>query len=91
VNYAVAIRIARAARGLRKDELARAAGLDPSYISLLECGKRQPSDAALEALAGALGFTECDLRLLAGRPEDIPVAEAGDILVALLSAPEAGR
>jgi len=55
MNEGRAIRILRVARGLRQQELAVKAGLDPSYVSLLESGKRTPSSDALSAIAKALG------------------------------------
>lgn len=44
----------RTERGLSQEEFAEKAGLDRTYISGLERGKRNPSFLALERLAKAL-------------------------------------
>ncbi|MCU1589659.1 MAG: transcriptional regulator [Frankiales bacterium] len=48
------VRALRRQRGLSQEQLA-APGLSASYISLIESGRRQPAEAALSALAAALG------------------------------------
>lgn len=42
---------------LTQQELAEKAGLSISYVSMIERARREPSFAALEALARALGMT----------------------------------
>lgn len=42
-HFGVALQKARQEAGLSQEALAELAGLDRSYISLLEQGKRQPS------------------------------------------------
>lgn len=49
-----AVRIARAMRGLSQKQLAAAAGLTPSYVSLLEAGQRNPSPETIDRLISAL-------------------------------------
>lgn len=56
MNYGRAIRTARAVRDMPQRELARLAELNPSYISLIESGKRTPSTKALETIGKILGF-----------------------------------
>ena len=51
MNYGKAIRITRALADISQRELARNMGTDPSYISLLEANKREPSREVLEKLA----------------------------------------
>lgn len=86
MNYARAIRIARAARGMSQKQLAMRANLKPSYVSLLESGKRDnPTMKTIEALARALdvpidvlllfGAEESDLNGLR-QPEATVLAEA---------------
>lgn len=41
-------------RGLTQEELARRVGVDPSYITHLERGTRQPSAATYKAICKAL-------------------------------------
>ncbi|AKJ27282.1 helix-turn-helix domain-containing protein [Caldimonas brevitalea] len=45
----------RRARGLTQEALAHEAGIDRTFVGLLETGKRQPTLSVLFALAGALG------------------------------------
>lgn len=49
-----AIRTLRAARGLSQRDLARRAALTPSFLSLVEMGKRKPSLAVTGRIAEAL-------------------------------------
>ncbi|SFB15944.1 helix-turn-helix domain-containing protein [Cellulomonas marina] len=55
------LRAARRAAGLTQTALA-GEELSPSYVSLLEAGKREPSEAALAVLAARLGTTVAHLR-----------------------------
>ncbi|WP_370354913.1 helix-turn-helix domain-containing protein [Catenulispora sp. EB89] len=63
----------RRARGLRREELARLAGVSADYLTQLEQGRASaPSSQVLAALAGALRLTEAErahLFRLAGRVE----------------------
>ncbi len=54
MNFAKALRISRAARGISQQDLAKAAGLSPSYVSLIESGKREPTIATMREIADAL-------------------------------------
>lgn len=66
------IRRRRKALGLAAKELARAAGVSPSYVSQLEHGKQdRPSLEVLNALAAALGLPTSELL---GEPLAIAVA-----------------
>ncbi len=71
MEYGRAIRIARAARGLSQKELAQEAGLDQSYISLIEKGARTPRESALDALASTLAIPSDLLKLLAADKDDL--------------------
>lgn len=51
----VAVSFLRALRGWNQKELAAAAGIDKSLISLYELGKQAPSRRTLERLASAAG------------------------------------
>ncbi len=48
------VRQARIWQGLSQKQLARTAGLDPSHVSHIECGRRDPSCINLRKLAEAL-------------------------------------
>ncbi len=54
MDFAKAIRVGRAARGVSQQELAKRAGVSASYISLIEGGKREPTIASTRKLAEAL-------------------------------------
>jgi transcriptional regulator with XRE-family HTH domain len=72
--FATKLRTRRQALGLSQAQLA-AGAFDPSYISLLEAGKRKPTGAALHSLARRLGCQPNDLAIPAPRgphPEPQP-------------------
>lgn len=71
MNYGKAIRITRALADISQRELATRLGTDPSYVSLLEANKREPSRDVLEKLAAVFRVPLHLLVLLA--------AEGGDI------------
>lgn len=45
----------REARGMEAEQLARAAGISPAYLAMIEGGERLPDTAIRRALAIALG------------------------------------
>jgi len=86
LDLADAVREARLATGLQQVELARRAGITPSYLSRIEGaawnnGGPWPSDAVLRSLARTLSLSSADLidmrnrarRRAAGRGEREPV------------------
>jgi transcriptional regulator with XRE-family HTH domain len=57
VNFARALRMARAARGMSQQELARLVEIRPSYLSMLERGDRKnPSSDLVSKIARALNI-----------------------------------
>lgn len=52
--FAQVLRRARADRGCTQEDLAFEAGIDRTFVGLLETGKRQPSLSVIFALAQAL-------------------------------------
>lgn len=68
VNYARAIRVVRAVSGLDQATLASRVPCTGSYLSLLERGKRSPSDATVAAICQAAACPREVFDLLAGRP-----------------------
>lgn len=72
MDYAKAIRIARSIADLTQGELADKSGLDRSYLSLIECGKRSPSVEALEKIASSLEIPFHLLALLATEKGESP-------------------
>lgn len=66
----------REARDRRKppmtqEELAERAGIDQTYVSLIEAGKRSPSDDIKRRLAKALKISPVRLRFSAPEPAAI--------------------
>ena len=55
------VRRRREARTLTQEKLAEKAGLDPTYISGIERGLRNPGIKNVARLAKALGFTTAEL------------------------------
>ena len=55
------VRQRREARELTQEKLAEKAGLDPTYISGIERGLRNPGIKNVARLAKALGFTTAEL------------------------------
>ena len=55
------VRHRREARALTQEKLAEKAGLDPTYISGIERGLRNPGIKNVARLAKALGFTTAEL------------------------------
>ena len=60
-RFGLAVRAARRERGWAQDELSEAAGLDRTYLSGLERGRRNPTLATLERIAVALDRPLADL------------------------------
>ena len=93
-GVAVAPELGRALRGYRRRaglsllRTARAVGIDHSYLSRLEHGRRHPSAATLERLVGVLGVPAGEaeeLRGLAGYPARDPLTALGAIEPALVA------
>lgn len=70
------IRAERARRGLTQRALADAANFSDRYISNIECGKRQPTLANLQAIAGAMGM---DVQELMADIPSTPIALDSDL------------
>lgn len=75
MNYGKAIKVARAIAGLQQKELAKLADIDPSLVSLMEKGKRQPSVQSLERLSKALRVPPYLLTLLAAEDDDVKISD----------------
>lgn len=48
----------REAKGMSQADLARAVGISPHYLNLIETGEREPDGAILRSLARVLGIGE---------------------------------
>ena len=51
----------RTEKGMSQGDICRALDLDRGYVSSLESGKRNPTLAMIERIAGALGVTSDEL------------------------------
>jgi transcriptional regulator with XRE-family HTH domain len=71
MNYARAIKLVRASKGLSQKDLAKKLKVDSSFVSLLEKGKRCPSMATLESIAGSLNVPIYLIMLLASEKKDL--------------------
>ena len=71
MNIGYAIRFCRQQRRLSIPALAKAAGVSPSYLSLVERGKRQPSLEKLQSLSAVFGVPVSLLIFLASNPDEL--------------------
>jgi transcriptional regulator with XRE-family HTH domain len=71
MNYGKAIKMLRVSRGLQQRQLAKKVGLDSSYVSLLESGKRLPSLQVVELIASKLRVPPYLILLLASEEKDL--------------------
>lgn len=65
MNIGRAIKFARVARGISQQDLALRVSISPSYLSLLESGKKDPSLAMIRSIAHGLKVSEDVLVLTA--------------------------
>lgn len=79
MDYGKALKVARAISGLQQKELAERAGLDASYLSLIEVGKRKPSLSAITKLSKALELPQHLFMLLASEPDDLSMADPNEL------------
>ena len=80
MDYGKALKIARAIKGVQQGEVALKADLDPSYVCLLEKGKRKPSLETIERLSSALGIPTHLFSLLATEEKDLKKADAEELV-----------
>lgn len=55
------VRQLREIKGWSQEDLSHKAGIHPTYLSGLECGRRNPTVKVLEKIAKALGVSVKDL------------------------------
>lgn len=79
MDYGRALKVARAISGFQQKDLAERAGLDASYLSLVEMGKRKPSLSAITKLSKALGLPQHLFMLLASEPDDLSIADPAEL------------
>jgi transcriptional regulator with XRE-family HTH domain len=79
MDYAKAIRVARALADVPQRELAKRVSMDSSLISMLESGKRRPSLKTLEKIAHALKIPFHLLALLGTEAKDSKTLDAKDL------------
>lgn len=71
MNFAKALKIIRSVKNLEQQQLASALEVDSSYISLIESGKRSPSDNLINDISKKLGIPKNLLILLASDEKDL--------------------
>ncbi|MGH3933355.1 MAG: helix-turn-helix domain-containing protein [Pseudonocardiaceae bacterium] len=74
-NFGVRLRQLRKTSGISQMELAHTAGLDPTYISAVEQGRRNLSLVNIHALAIALDISPAEFFVVETPPE---VSESSD-------------
>lgn len=65
------IKSCRKIQGYTLDKLASECDLSPSYLSLVEQGKREPSLSSLQSICDALKISLNVLLFLAAKPDEI--------------------
>lgn len=71
MDYGKVFRVVRAAHHLQQAELSRLLNVRPSFISLIEGGKRNPSQETIKKLASSLDIPLSLIHLLASEPRDL--------------------
>ncbi len=87
MDYGRAVRTCRVAFGIQQKQLAVMSGVTPSYLSLIESGKRTPSMSTVEALCRALRVPAHLMLLLAADANELaqrPPEEVGRLARSLL-------
>ncbi|WP_275670816.1 helix-turn-helix domain-containing protein [Micromonospora globbae] len=69
VAFGLAVRRARTERKMSQEQLAASSGLDRTYVSGLERGRRNPTLTTQQRLAAALGLSVAELIAAA---EEVP-------------------
>jgi len=94
MNYGNGLMVARTKAGLSKRQLALRAGVDASYITHIEAGRKKPSLDMLEKMADVLGVPMPLLMLFSAEPKELvgisapQAALLGGSLMDLLKATE---
>jgi transcriptional regulator with XRE-family HTH domain len=79
MDYGKAIRILRAFTDMSQRQLAERVGADPSLISMLEAGKRQPSRDTMEKISSGLNVPLHLFILLATQADDTKSVNAANL------------
>ena len=76
MNIGHALKITRSAKKLSLQELADRTELSPSYLSMIESGKREPTLSSVKKLAEALGVPTPLLLFLAAEGSELKGLDA---------------
>ncbi len=71
MDFGRALCVGRAVRRLTQKELAERASLDPSFVSMIEANRRQPTDETIDRIAQALDLPVHVLKLLGAEEDDL--------------------
>lgn len=78
MNYSKALKIIRASRCLSQKDLSNILGMDPSFVSLIESGKRNPSKETIEIITQKLDVPYYLFALLASEQKDLKKISSED-------------
>lgn len=67
MNFAAFIKTKRSDKGMSLRETAALVGVNPAYLSRVECGKVPPSDHLIDRLAEVLNCSSDELAIMVGR------------------------
>lgn len=76
MNIGHALKVCRSAKDLSLDQVASAAKLSQSYLSMIESGKREPTLASVEKIAKALDIPVPILLFLAAEKDELKGLDA---------------
>lgn len=71
MNIGYALKVCRSAKKLSLGDLAALTELSPSYLSMIESGKREPTLSSIEKIAGAMGVPTPILLFLASDSSEL--------------------
>jgi transcriptional regulator with XRE-family HTH domain len=71
LNIGHALKVCRSAKKLSLGDLAALTELSPSYLSMIESGKREPTLSSIEKIASAMGVPTPILLFLAADSREI--------------------
>lgn len=76
MNIGHALKVCRSAKKLSLGDLAGLTELSPSYLSMIEAGKREPTLSSIEKIAGAMGVPTPILLFLAAENRELDGIDA---------------
>jgi len=81
MNFSKGIKIIRSAKNLEQRDLAQKIGVDSSYISLIESGKRTPSDKIITKISKELTIPKNLILLLSSDKNELKSVTQNEALM----------